>query len=230
MLNGIDVSHWNGIINWNSVIDEDYKYVFIKASEGSGWKDYKFLTNWQGAKEVGLSRGAYHFYRYAYDPVLQAENLYGSVKQDLGELPPVLDLEDTRAPKGGDLPRKVKECLNKIEELFERKPIIYTGAWWFNAWMVPTPSWCNEYDLWTAHYTTANEPRKPRGWDKWLFWQYTSSGSVQGISGRVDLNRFNGTEQEFNHYCGGSHPSSYDVEIRVPKEAEVINVTILREL
>lgn len=225
MIKGIDVSHWQGYINWYSVASWDYKFAFIKATEGTAFKDAKFPVNWAGAKEAGLYRGAYHFWREAGDYGIQALNFKNYVGKDIGEIYPVLDLEDKYAPKGGTTPSKVKACLDKIEEYFERKPIIYTGAWWWNAWMKPVPSWTQDYDLWVAHYTTAYNPIIPAGWNIWKLWQYTSQGKVDGINGNVDINRFNGSEQDFRKYIEAEDLVTEEFTLSKSTDRIIINLT-----
>ena len=190
---GIDTSHWQG--TW---IPEDVKaagksFVFIKASEADGWTDDQFAVHWLAAKEEGLLRGAYHFWRRRVGPVAQAAYFYKTVLNtgDLGDLPPVVDLEDTAALKKNGIDGEILAFLLEVERLFGKKPIIYTGAWWWDEWVGSREF--GHYDLWVANYKTVypwSKPYLPMGWAKWLFWQHSCKGSVPGVQGACDLNLF----------------------------------------
>jgi len=201
MITGIDVSHWNGVIDWNAVGETDHEFAFIKCSEHSSFVDDKFALNWAASKGK-LLRGPYHFWRAAYDAKDQARHFYDTFfgLAERIELPPVLDVEDTWATDD-NLGPSVKECLDWIEEFFDVRPIIYTGAWWWNPW-VGAQSWADDYLIWAANYTTASSPRLPAGWTSWDFWQYTSSGRCPGISGNVDLNRYSGSLVDLRALAG----------------------------
>ena len=184
---GIDISHWQGNIDWPAIPDE-YKFAFMKATEGTGFIDDKFSKNWFESK--GRPRGAYHFWRQAFSGTAQAEHFFDIVEAtgDLGELPPVVDLEDTRAPKGGDIVPRIRQMLQRTEELFGVQPIIYTAQWWWNPWTLNNPGF-GDYDLWVAHYRpTWLRPYLPAGWGDWQVWQHSSSGKVPGVSGNCDVN------------------------------------------
>ena len=184
---GIDISHWQGTIDWGAIPDK-YKFAFMKATEGTGFIDDKFSLNWFESK--GILRGAYHFWRYSASGTAQAEHFFDIVSDtgDLGDLPPVVDLEDTRAPKGGDIVLRMRQMLQRTEELFGKKPIIYTARWWWNPWTLNNEEF-GDYDLWIAHYRPAwLKPYLPAGWDDWQIWQHSSSGRVAGVSGNCDLN------------------------------------------
>ena len=189
MIKGIDVSHWQGDIDWGA-IPLQYKFAFMKATEGTGFIDDKFSKNWFESK--GILRGAYHFWRYSFDGTAQAEHFFDIVGAtgDLGELPPVVDLEDTRAPKGGDIAIRMRQMLQRTEELFGKKPVIYTANWWWSPWTLNNTGF-GDYDLWVAHYKTVypwSKPYLPAGWDSWQIWQHSDRGKVAGIGGNVDLN------------------------------------------
>lgn len=205
MIEGIDCSHWQGTIEW-PLIPAKYKFAFIKASEGSGWKDDMFALNWDAAGEEGILRGAYHFWRYAWDSNAQAEHFFDTVVATghIGELPPVIDIEDTNAAKGGATPAKVKAIADRVEELFGKKPIIYTACWYWNTWVKSYALGNN--DLWTAHYKAKwlGNPCVPMGWDDWQIWQYSSKGRIAGIQGNVDLNI--AKDDWFNKYVSGEEP------------------------
>ena len=186
MIKGIDISHWQSDIDWTA-IPYEYKFAFMKATEGTGFIDNKFTRNWAAAD---ILHGAYHFWRYGFDGTRQAEHFFDIVSAtgDLGDLPPVVDLEDTRAPKGGDIVIRMRQMLQRTEELFGKQPIIYTAKWWWDSWTLANTGF-GDYDLWVAHYRpTWLKPYLPAGWDSWQVWQHSSSGRVAGIQGNCDLN------------------------------------------
>ena len=218
MIKGIDISHWQGIIDWDKIPIE-YKFVFMKASEGSGFIDNKFSLNWFESKGE-LLRGAYHFWRYAFDPDEQAQHFYDTVSStgDLGELPPVVDIEDTRAPKGGDISVKVNEMLTRTSELFGKKPIVYTAKWYWNEWLASQAF--GGYDLWVAHYRpTWLKPYLPAGWADWQIWQHSSKGSVPGIGGNCDLNV--AKDAWYESYATQEPPAGRNITLIVPKGDKV---------
>ena len=219
---GIDISHWQGEIDWEKIPDE-YKFAFMKATEGDGFIDDRFTRNWHSSKP-GL-RGAYHFWRYAFDGTAQAEHFFDIVSKtgDLGELPPVIDLEDTRAPKGGDIAIRMRQMLQRTEELFGVQPIIYTANWWWSPWTLNNTGF-GDYELWVAHYKTVypwSKPYLPAGWDDWQVWQHSSKGSVPGVDGNCDLNV--AKDEWYNKYVEPEEPA-YTVEVIAPRGVKV-NVT-----
>lgn len=127
---GIDSSHWQGTWIPEEVKAAGKSFVFIKASEADGWTDDQFAVHWLAAKDEGLLRGAYHFWRRQVGAVAQAAHFYETVLAtgDLGDLPPVLDLEDTAARKKSGIDIDILQCLHEIERLFGKKPIIYCVA------------------------------------------------------------------------------------------------------
>jgi lysozyme len=191
---GIDVSHWQGTINWSSVRSAGTAFAFCKATETTSYKDPTFDTNWAGMKSAGLVRGAYHFGRPADDPVAQANWFIDTVRPGVGDLPPVLDLEDA----GGKTPAQVwawvQAFVAQVKARIRHAPIIYTGFFfWKDSVGYPTNNLgC---PLWFARYDTTIPPQffPSNTWSTWTFWQYSNTGSVSGISGNVDLDYHQGT-------------------------------------
>lgn len=193
---GIDVSHWQGSIDWSKVKASGQQFAFMKATESTTYTDTAFATNWAGAASVGIYRGAYHFARpstAAGSAVKQAEYFVSRVGslQGAGTLPPVLDLEVTGGLGVTALRTWVQTWLTRVEQLSGRVPILYFSPSFWETNLGNSTAF-TRYPLWIAHYTTTG-PRVPGGWPTWTFWQRTSSGSVSGISGSVDLNSFNGS-------------------------------------
>ena len=188
---GIDVSYYQGTIDWNRVSNDGVKYAFIRVSDGAGYRDSKFDSNWRGAKANGVLRGAYQFFRSDQDPIRQADLLIEKVGGRLGagDLPPVIDVESTDGQSKATIARKVRQWLDRIHDKLGVDAIVYTGPYF---WQDSVGADLDNYHLWVAHYGTSC-PLVPGTWNRWAFHQYTSSGRVSGIGGNVDMNRFNGT-------------------------------------
>ncbi|MEO5710732.1 MAG: GH25 family lysozyme [Nocardioidaceae bacterium] len=207
---GIDVSHWQGSINWSKVKASGKQFAFMKATESTTYTDTAFATNWAGAASVGIYRGAYHFARPSTasgSAVKQAEYFVSKVGsfQGAGTMPPVLDLEATGGLGVTALRTWTQTWLTRVEQLTGRVPILYFSPSFWETNLGNSTAF-TRYPLWIAHYTTSG-PRVPGGWPTWTFWQRTSSGSVSGISGNVDMNNFNGSTAQLAalaHTSGGS--------------------------
>jgi len=194
---GIDVSHWQGDIDWERIPDE-YRFAFMKATEGTGFLDDKFRRNWNSA--VPMLRGAYHFWRYGYNATAQAEHFFDTV----------------------DIVIRMRQMLQRTEELFGQKPIVYTARWWWDDWTLANTGF-GDYDLWCAHYRpTWLKPYLPAGWDDWQVWQHSSSGKVPGVGGNCDLNV--AKDEWFLRYETPEPPAGRTITLIVPK-GDTVNVT-----
>jgi GH25 family lysozyme M1 (1,4-beta-N-acetylmuramidase) len=203
---GLDVSHYQGVIDWEAVTTSHHpiKFVFIRSTMGYDGKDEQFKANWDGAKEIGLLRGAYHYYRPNEDPVKQFENFSSMVVLDTGDLPPVLDIEAHSIYGMDSLRKNLQVWLELCEEHYGIKPIIYTGLTYYQNFL---HSHFSEYPLWVAAYTGG----KPRlGNLKWTFHQFTEKVKVSGIYGRVDGNDFVGKLHELEAMTFGYAEVSSD--------------------
>lgn len=199
---GIDVSHWQGTIDWAKVRAAGKRFVFIKSSEDTDFVDSKYATNRAGAKAAGLLVGAYHFAQpgsASGDAVREADHFVNTARPARGELLPVLDLEVTNGLSPSALQTWTRTFLTRVYERTGVRAGIYVSpAFWKSSMGDTTWFAANGYKvLWTAHWTTASSPSSPAnnwGGHGWTFWQYSSTGTVPGISGRVDLNRYRGTD------------------------------------
>ena len=207
---GLDWSSWNTITDYQAVKNDpgNYKFVFVKATEGTGYRD-PYQVRWDGAGSIGLLRSCYHFYRgSAGSPSYQASYFCNWATK--GELPPVLDFEDTDGVKaigGVAMLEGARAWLAEVTKLWGVKPIVYSGLWYLQLCWGSSPNydakWLAEYPLWIANYTTSPdvEPLRPSWWP-WKFYQWTSSGVVAGQTGRADLNVFNGDENQLRTWAG----------------------------
>lgn len=188
---GIDVSHYQGTVNWTAVKSAGISFAFAKATDGNTYTDPQFKTNWTGMKTAGILRGAYHFYESNDDPVTQANNFIKAVGSiAIGDLPPVVDIEINKGGFGNaTLAANLQIWLNTVEQALGRTPMIYTGPSFWNQNMNNSFS---RYALWIAQYG-ASQPTIPTGWSSWTFWQNSESGSVAGVTGSVDTDVFAGS-------------------------------------
>ncbi len=195
-IHGIDVSKYQSIIDWQSVKEMNVNnvqisFVFIKATEGLNDEDDYFSRNWKKAKLVGLTRGAYHFFLATKSGKEQAENFINSVKLETGDMPPVLDIEQTYGVDAAALRNRVKEWLETVQNYYGVMPIIYTNVEFYKQFLKDD---FDAYPLWVAHYL---QKERPHIYRDWMFWQHDEGGTVNGIINKVDFNVFSGDSTDF---------------------------------
>lgn len=204
-IHGIDVSKWQGTIDWNQARDAGVQFVFIKVTEGGDHLDSRYLENWAGAKAAGIPRGGYHFVYWCRPAHEQAEWFRQHLPADPDALPPVLDVEWNGESK--TCPRRVPReqalammqvMLTELKAHTGKRPIIYTDILFFRD--VLADGGFEEYPLWIR--STAAEPQA-RYDRQWYFWQYTTTGRVPGIKGNVDRNAFFGTADMWAKFMNG---------------------------
>ncbi len=196
-IHGIDVSKYQDVVNWESVKnmrvhDVQISFVFVKATEGLGNEDAMFARNWKKIKAAGLVRGAYHFFLPTKSGKAQAENFINSVTLLPGDLPPVLDIEQTYGVAPDKLRERAREWLVTIQAYYGTAPIIYTNVEFYKKYLKDD---FDGYILWAAHYL---QPAQPRIYRNWSFWQHNEKGRVNGIYTTVDFDVFNGDSLEFS--------------------------------
>ena len=199
---GIDVSNHNGKIDWKSVAASGKQFAFVLASDGQSFTSKTFDEQYNGAKNAGMMAGAYHFGRPSGSAEQQANRLLEVNKytDDGKSLPPVLDLEvdpDTGSCYGlttGQMHGWTQKFLDRIKEGTGKDAIIYASPSFWSQCMGGSDAF-KDNPLWLASYGV-DQPKVPGGWGEYDFWQYTEEGSVPGIEGDVDLNKFNGSVKE----------------------------------
>ncbi|WP_434758349.1 glycoside hydrolase family 25 protein [Paenibacillus amylolyticus] len=207
---GIDVSRYQGNIDWAKVKASGMTFVFIKATEGRTYIDPNFQKNVTGALAAGMMVGTYHFFRGTSVEIAKAEAAhYANTLDKIGgakalQLPPVMDYENNP----GNLSRAqmntvAKAFLTEIQRLTGVKPILYTG----NSFAANFDTSLSSYDLWVARYSNTRVPEDHPAWKNWTFWQYTDSGKVNGISGNVDMNEFEGTAAQLRARYAAAAPN-----------------------
>lgn len=194
---GVDVSHYQGEIDWEHFREQGIDFAFIKATEGSSLVDERFEENREGAKAAGLYAGAYHFFSFDSTPASQAEHFIATVGDLSGSLPPVVDIEfygDKRKnpPEKAYVVSGLRELLEALEEEYGVKPIIYTTYTVYNRYIRNA---FQEYPLWirNVYYPPGDIGRL------WTFWQYCDTGALGGTAGEekfVDLNVFRESRED----------------------------------
>ena len=202
-IEGVDVSHYDGAIDWAKVHGAGIDFAFMKATEGLTFTDPTFATNFAGAQQHGVVRGGYHFFHSNVDPVAQADHFLAvNGMPQPGDLPPTLDLEVNDGQSGTVVAQTALAWLQHIETQTGVTPIVYTSASFLTGSSVPTAGF-DRYTLWVPNWqvTCPNIPSPP--WSDWVFWQYTDSGTVAGIAAAaVDRNQFNGTLADLMSFVG----------------------------
>lgn len=192
-VHGVDVSRFQGDIDWFRAAEAGVAFAFIKATEGGDVADPLFVSNWTGAAEAGVPRGAYHFYYFCRTGAEQAAWFIQNAPREAGALPPVLDIEWTRSrncpgrPDPETVRAEAASFLAIVGQYYGQRPIIYTTVdFWEDNQM-----WrLGGYDFWLR--SVAGHPRDSYEGNRWAFWQYTGTGLVPGVRGEVDLNAFAG--------------------------------------
>lgn len=187
-VHGIDISHYQSDINWDTVATQKIDFAFIKATEGRDFRDSCFTQNWQALKRVNIRRGAYHFFHPNLSAQLQAQNFISTVDMHFGDLPPVLDFEVINNVPKAEIIQQLQTWLDLIEAHYKIRPIIYTNQKLYLNYLLND---FKAYPIWMARYNTI-EPNMLSS-KEWSFWQYGNKGTVKGIDGFVDLNVFKGT-------------------------------------
>lgn len=185
---GIDVSDFQGRVDWHAVAKSGASFGFAKATEGETLVSNTFAANWTGMKAAGLVRGAYHFFRPAKDPEMQAYLFLRTAKLVLGDLPAVLDVEVSDGISPSDLNRRVSAWLRVVETATKRQAIIYTSLNFWREGLSNSDAF-RGHPLWIAQYGV-DAPELPGNWSQWTFWQYTDSGRIGGVarsSSRISL-------------------------------------------
>ena len=197
---GVDVSAYQGTVDWPVLAGQGVYFAFIKATEGSSLQDRRFLDNWAGAIRAGVRPGAYHFFSYDSPGQTQADNFIRTVPITQGALPPVVDLEfyGTYLQNPAD-PAQVRPqldaLLDRLEAHYGVKPILYVTYRSYRLYLAG--GGYEDYPLWFSSPLVA-----PLGRD-WAFWQYSHRARLEGYQGaedRIDLNVFSGTRAEFDAF------------------------------
>ncbi|MEZ4921234.1 MAG: GH25 family lysozyme [Saprospiraceae bacterium] len=194
-VHGIDVSRYQGQIDWQRVADMEVgdtriSFAFIKATEGSWIKDPQFTRNWKEAGKTRLYRGAYHYFLPNISPQHQANLFIRQVRLKPGDLPPMVDIEETRAMSVEQVRMYTLRFLKLLEAHYGVAPIVYTGLDFYRIHFAEQSEF-DAYPFWLAHYhvPSLEVPDKRI----FSFWQHSNKGTINGINEQVDFNVFNGS-------------------------------------
>jgi len=185
-VHGIDVSSYQGAINWQLVAGHQVQFAFIKATEGVSMRDTRFQRNWREADRAGVYRGAYHYFQPNASGAAQANLFVRTVPLHSGDLPPVLDVEAPHFHDVAQMRRNIATWLRLVERHYGVRPILYSNYSFYRRHLA---GHFDGYPLWLAHYEV-DSPRLPP--EKWIIWQHSDESYVPGIRGAVDFNVFQG--------------------------------------
>ncbi|MEO0327186.1 MAG: GH25 family lysozyme [Pseudomonadota bacterium] len=193
-VHGIDVSRWQGDIDWKTAKRGGVAFAFIKATEGGDHVDKKFMENWTNSGKAGMPRGAYHFYYFCRTAKEQADWFKRNVPKDPKALPPVIDMEWNHQssckykPTAAKIRREMRSFMRMMREHYGKKPIIYTTVDFYKDNQLAL---IQDHEYWLR--SVAGHPSQVYPGQRWSFWQYTGTGKIPGIKGETDINAFAGT-------------------------------------
>ena len=203
-VHGIDISRWQGAIDWRQAKKSGVSFAFIKATEGGDLLDPKFDLHRRGAEKAGVPWGAYHYFYFCRPAEEQARWFIRNVPKG-ADLPHVLDMEwtpnsrtCTRRPGKREVWQEARTFMNMLEAHYGRRPILYTTV---DFWADTDIGQLARTEFWVR--SVAGHPGKvyPRAY--WSFWQYTGTGLVPGIEGQVDINVFRGSPESWAQWMAG---------------------------
>lgn len=201
---GVDVSEYQGEVDWDKIKEQNIDFAFIKATEGSKGKDDSFDKNYEKLKNMDILLGLYHFFSFESLGEEQADNyikVVGNIENDENLMLPIIDIEyysyyKKAKPHKEWVTKELQKMLEKLEKTYRVKPIIYTTMEFYKEYI---ESEFLEYDIWIRNILT-----KPKLENRdWKFWQYTGRGRLEGYNGEekyIDLNVFNGSKEDFVNY------------------------------
>ncbi len=199
---GVDVSHYQGAIDWDILAGQDISFAFIKATEGSSYIDEYFYDNWKMASQTDLAVGAYHFFSFDSPAGTQAELYIHTVGDLSGKIIPVIDVEyygdkADNPPDKETVTEELTELLSILERHYGAKPILYTTYIVYHRYLKGK---FEDYPLWirNVYYPPSLDMR-----GKWTFWQYSDTAVLEGYSGSekyIDVNVFCGSADDLKEY------------------------------
>jgi len=212
LVQGIDISHLNGPVNWATLSADHISFVFCKASEGAGFTDPQFKNNLAGATTINMLFGPYHFLHFQGATAQEQADNFLNCGVDFskpGILPPVLDIEwQVPASLNPYILANRSACIQLISDWLDivsaktgRTPIIYTNMDFWSSYLDNSPGFGN-YPLWIAAYQR-DHPDLPAGWNSYAFWQFSGSGGISSVQGAVDRDLFKGSTAALKNLANG---------------------------
>ncbi|MEM6886944.1 MAG: GH25 family lysozyme [Pseudomonadota bacterium] len=200
-IHGIDAARFQGQMNWRQIRRQGVRFAWVKATEGGDLLDPEFKRNWREAKRSGVPIGAYHFYYFCTDPDTQARWFIRNVPRLRGGMPPVLDLEwnpfsptCTRRPPAREVRKVAGRFMQIVERHYKTKVVVYTTPEFWERNEIANL----KQDFWLR--STAKHVEKRYNFSNWHFWQYTSTGILDGVGSEIDLNCFNGSSAQWERW------------------------------
>lgn len=224
-VHGIDVSKYQGRIDWQQVAQSGVKFAYLKATEGGDRKDEMFAMNWAGARAAGIPTGAYHFYYFCRPVDDQIAWFQTHVPPAPDALPPVLDMEWNAQsktckshPPAEQIRADMRRFLAAMKAFYGKEPVVYTDIGFHRDILASgdlpdVPFWLRSVK---AH---PNERYSNRGF---AFWQYTATGRVPGIRGNVDQNAFAGTQSQWNDFLRSNNARGTAFAAAMPANSQPV--------
>ncbi len=204
-VHGVDVSRWQGNIDWPKLRTQGANFVWIKATDGGDHLDPMFRRNWNAAALAGVPRGAYHFFYWCRTASSQADWFIRNVPKTKGALPPVLDVEWNhlseckKRPSREQVLEKMQVFMDRLEKHYGQRPIIYTAPDFYRDNLKGA---FPNHPFWLR--SVAAHPSKVYPGRDWVFWQYSGSGLSHGVDERIDLNVFVGSEGQWRKWLAAN--------------------------
>lgn len=214
---GIDVSHWQGVMNWQKAYDSGARFAFIRAGSVDAttcvpYKDSQFDRNSVEASKAGLYVDYYWFFYPNCDPIAQAQAFYQYISDKPRNMYPVLDVEKTGNQSASQIASTVWVFQDQIKKLMNTPTMIYTSPGFWNSRVART-NWAHTLPIWVAHWEVTS-PILPYDWsnygENYTFWQthVGKDGNLYGAqSASIDHDVFGGVEAEFKERFGELQPT-----------------------
>ncbi|MDB4966825.1 MAG: putative rane protein [Myxococcales bacterium] len=205
VVQGVDVSHYQGVPDWQKAKAGGIDFAFMKATESTNFVDPQFATNWKSAGAAGVIRGAYHFFRASADATKQADYFIQTTGLPAaGDLPLTLDLEVLDGVTAAQATQGALTFLQRVEQKTGRKPIVYTSPSFYSS-TLGAPAGFQSYVLWIANWQTQCPSIPGPAWSDWTFWQTSDKGTAAGVSGTLDVDEFNGSLADLQNFVNPTH-------------------------
>lgn len=193
-IRGVDISSYQGSIDWQILAQNNIKFAYIKASEGSRFVDERFKSNWNNAQKTNLRIGAYHFLSFDSSGADQADNFVNTVPFSNNSLPPAIDIEfyktsNSTNTENDKVLANLSQMINKLKTIYLKEPLIYVTNATYEKYIknhfINNQIWIRDV-LFQPKLSNNRE---------WLIWQYSDKNRLKGYSGDekfIDMNIFNG--------------------------------------
>ena len=182
---GIDVSHYNGTIDWKAVSrNKNIKYVYVKATQGSGYLDPCYVSNVEGARRAGLKVGIYHYFTSRSSATAQFQWFRSQAIKTEQDLIPMVDVEEMKGWRDRlELQDSLMAFAHLVKKFYGTAPLLYTSQNFYNANLSPR---FGKFWLFIAAYRKTEPSINGAAWN---LWQFTDTGRVKGITGFTDLSK-----------------------------------------